>query len=281
MSAAIQLHPDIVSLTGECEKLRSWLCNLIEQQISLEEHVGPYLEAIYLERLGQLEFSLLQAQVENARLRRKLELSRIVTNRGEPLDKLQQQNIETRLDQEWQEWRINLNTEERRIKHAASRLAAPTLCPEATQKLKTIYRKLVRLIHPDMTVDETPAYHQYWQEIQHAYRNGDLDYLEILSEMVHGEADAAFTPDISPIEQARHEKQRLTRLLESQIRRLNRISNSPPLSHENQLRDTDWITKKQSELSAAIRQEVELHIKLQQALKDLTTYSSTENVSLH
>jgi len=281
MKSSAIVHPQIQALIRECENLRLQLSRLLEEQAMLEEHTRPYLEAIYLEALGHLEFRLLQAQADNSRLRRRLELSRAIVNRGERLTDAERSQIDIQLEQEWREWKQCLAAEERRLKEAEIRLATPFLSEIALHTLKTLYRKAVRLIHPDATGFETPAYRKYWNEVQQAYRRSDIAYLEILYDILSRRAVPAVEAETSRIEETEREHQRLTRLLKTQVERLARIRSAPPYRYETHLQDPDWICGKQAELKAAIHREEETHRRLLNALNELSRHIHPGQPALH
>ena len=282
MNTSLRLHPEVATLQRACEELRCRLSKLHEEQSRLEEHVRPYLEALYLDSLGSLELALLQAQADNARMRRRLELIRARTNHGTRLDERVLQAIEAQLAIEWQEWQQRLAEKERGINSAKARLSAPRLTPAENEKLKTLYRRLVRRLHPDITRTETRAYQQYWQEIQYAYQCGDVEYLDILAELLlkSGEASAADDKPVSCLD-IDGEHQRLTRLLSVQVGRLAALRASPPFCHGSRLLDPAWMLAKQVELRAAIEAEAATRERLRQALDELIMDASTAVPAIH
>jgi hypothetical protein len=271
----MQVHPYIRVATSRCEALRAQLASLLAQQATLLEHTVPQLEALYLKCLGQLEFTLFEAEVANACLRRRLELLRAILNRGEALTPARRLDIEGQIRTEQFEWEEQLRADERKIEEALRRLSAPTLPPEDAQALKSLYRRLVRQLHPDVTGGETGNYRRYWNEVQEAYRNGDLDYLEVLAEAIERtDVPAGTSSAPALIEAAEEEVRRLENLVQNQIERLAALRSRPPLCYEPQLRDPEWVAGKKQELADAIRQEEALHRTLLDELRLIEGESS-------
>lgn len=48
-------------------------------------------------------------------------------------------------------------------------------------RLKDLYRRLVRLLHPDSTGKDTPRLRELWHELQEAYRTRDLERMEAVA----------------------------------------------------------------------------------------------------
>ena len=278
---ALDIHPDVLTLQARCNTLRGRLSELLEMESTLAEHVAPHLEAIYLEQLGRLELTLLQAQARNASLRRRLELIRAYLNRGEIISLARWDAIEAQIRREQFEWEERLRADERRLREATLRLSAPRLGERQVLRLKQLYRRLVRQLHPDMTGRETLQYRKYWNEVQIAYRNGDLHYLELLAEAINiGEGMDESVP-ITMIEQLEQEIGRLERLVQSQIERIANLRNRPPLCYERQLSDAGWVEQKRRDLAAAIRRENETQKLLEDELRMLLPYQSGNAGTLH
>jgi hypothetical protein len=55
--------------------------------------------------------------------------------------------------------------------------AQNSLAKTREQQIKSIYRKLVQVLHPDRASEDNPGRRLYWQETQDAYRSGDLPRL--------------------------------------------------------------------------------------------------------
>ena len=240
----------------------------------MKEHTAPWLEAKYLECLGQLEFTLFEAEVANACLRRRLDLLRAILNRGEALSAARRLDIETQIRTEQFEWEEQLRADERKLQEALQRLAAPTLSAAESQNLKHLYRRLVRRLHPDVTGGETECYRKYWHEVQGAYQTGNLEYLAILAEVIEGQEPGPDATSPAVIESAEIETQRLESLVQIQIDSLAELRNRPPLSYEQQLRDPAWIAAKKKELSEAIRREEASHRALMDQLRLIEAESS-------
>ena len=276
---AITLHPEFAKQLERRGRLREQLVHLLEAEAELINHVGPYLEALYLEALGQLELALLQQQAENARLRRQIELLRARLNRGESLDRKTMEHITQQLEVELTAWRHRLRAQEQALKEAQAYRESPPLSRNELEAIKALYRKLVRQLHPDMTGGESPAFRKYWHEVQRAYRGCDLAYLEILAEVV-GQEDLRPSPEDPDID-LRTEIEKLERLLANQAEKLARLRQQAPYCYEERLRDESWIAARQAGLREQIAVEEGQHARLSQALDGLLQQHVGETATLH
>ncbi len=63
----------------------------------------------------------------------------------------------------------------------AARHFPPQAAAAPDSRLKDLYRRLVRLLHPDSTGTDTPRARELWHELQEAYRTHDLDRMEAVA----------------------------------------------------------------------------------------------------
>jgi hypothetical protein len=79
---------------------------------------------------------------------------------------------------------------------ANTRAKAPPPEKQGAERLKEIYRQLVRRLHPDTRKDSSPSATALWHEVQDAYATGNLERLETifaLSEMTEQTFSATTT----------------------------------------------------------------------------------------
>ena len=92
--------------------------------------------------------------------------------------------------------------------------AAPP--PPAAQRLKELYRTLVRRLHPDSQREMTPQKTEWWHQAQAAYEAGDVAQLEVILTLCEiGESGTTAHTSASLL-------QRITAQLKSSLRELKR-----------------------------------------------------------
>jgi len=92
--------------------------------------------------------------------------------------------------------------------------AAPPV--HATQRLKELYRAVVRRLHPDSQREMTAQKTEWWHQAQAAYEAGDADQLEVILTLCEiGESGSTALTSISLL-------QRITAQLKSSLREIKR-----------------------------------------------------------
>ncbi len=97
-----------------------------------------------------------------------------------------------------------------------SALGADAPPPPTAQRLKELYRTLVRLLHPDSQREMTPQKTEWWHQAQAAYEAGDVAQLEVILTLCEiGESGTTAHTSASLL-------QRITAQLKSSLRELKR-----------------------------------------------------------
>lgn len=95
----------------------------------------------------------------------------------------------------------------------------------ATSRLKDLYRKLVRQLHPDLHGEQTAQEREFWHQAQAAYQAGDVERLEALA----GRIDLGLTgaADHLPVQILLRMARELRESLQSLQRQLSQAKNHP------------------------------------------------------
>jgi hypothetical protein len=95
--------------------------------------------------------------------------------------------------------------------HAESAAAA-----HASTRLKELYRKLARRLHPDVHREMTAQKTEWWHQAQAAYEAGDVEQLEVLLTLSEiGESGTTAHTSVSML-------QRITARIKSSLREIKR-----------------------------------------------------------
>lgn len=234
------LHADQLLLN----ELRNQLARLIGQKETLENHQKPMLVAIYNREIGVFEFKLLQLQAVLRRMKRKVEMLTVKANQGEMIDASIIRAVEDQLDREFAKWKKALLERETQLQK--SKRLLDTLQPmsnEDSRKLKSIYRKICKLIHPDITASMHLA-DRFWMQAQKAYADGDIDQLEVLLILIlkSTEEDSQYH-----INQA-DDQERLQKLICSLAEKLESMKKQLPYCYADKIMDSEWVNQKQKSL---------------------------------
>ena len=237
------------SQAAEIERLSIQLAAILETIEQMVNKEKPYLLALYQARLGNLEYELLKLQVECRALQQRIELATARLNRGELLTEQHLQAIETEVTQELANWYEQLKQQEQTIKAGIVYLnSLSAIDAKTAQRAKQLYRRLARLLHPDVSPENQALFERYWQAVQDAYRQIDADLLEALLQLVESAAlqtrNNQETPDEMII--------RLKALIEQQSERWTQLLNQMPFCWATQLQDENWMCERQAMLQQSI-----------------------------
>ena len=103
-------HEDSL-LIGEIDTLSLQLAALLDNLEQMQQKEKPYLLALYQTRLGELEYHLLNLQVEYRALRRRIEQAVALLNRGEMLTQQILSDIEAQVKRDLLVWQTQISAQ--------------------------------------------------------------------------------------------------------------------------------------------------------------------------
>ncbi len=180
-SKQLILSPEYEKLKNEVEKMRIELSMLYLERDELLFVICVNIETAYLLEFGSLEYNVYKAECAVLRLKRKIDLFQAKINRQE---KIVLSEIENLLDEEFKEYQEKLNEQMEKINDALRRSKAKFLTDEENEELKRLYRKIVKVLHPDINPNITKEEFKLLQNAIEAYKIGDLKALRIISELI-------------------------------------------------------------------------------------------------
>ena len=121
------------------------------------------------------------------------------------------------------------------------------------KELKSLYRKIVKVLHPDNKKNRTPKDDELLMVAKKAFEEGNLERLRQIAEMIEDEdIEKRFKDTPEDIEALKNLKTRLqTRLMYLQ-REVKRIKNSFPYNEKDFLANEEAVAAKQEELRKII-----------------------------
>ena len=247
------VFPDLEKLKSEVEKMRTELSMLLLERDELQFVICKNIETEYMLKLGSIEYKAYKAQCAALRLKRKIELIQAKKNRQE---KVIISAIEETLDSEFAEYQKQLNEQIDKMNDALKRSKAEVLSNEDNKKFKKLYRKIVKALHPDINPDVSEAQVQLFDNAVSAYKNGDLNTLKIIGEMVGNSPLPEQHKDA--LTQLNEEKERLQNLLKVIRDSIEQIKSKYPYTMKEIIEDEEQTEQKKKELENILSQYNEL-----------------------
>lgn len=259
-------HPEYVKLTLEIEELRGQLTGLLSLHDELLFHSCKNIEAEYMIKVGSLEYKIFEQECQILRLKRKMELIQMAINRGETYDI---NFIERLLDKEYAEYQQRLNEQATQLKAALDRIEARVLSTEENAELKTLYRGLVKKLHPDLNPGQSDKERTLFLKVIHAYENGDLDMLRTL-DTLSGDIETIL-PDTgaSGLEMLTKHRIVLEDKMQEVSKRIELIRSSFPYNQKEFLADEEQIKQRQTMLRQRLKDLKIIFSQLKERLEEM------------
>lgn len=247
------VFPDFEKLKNEVERMRTELSMLLLERDELQFVICKNIETEYMLKLGSIEYRAYEAQCLSLRLKRKIELIQAKKNRQE---KVIISAIEETLDTEFAEYQKQLDEQINKMNEALKRSKAEVLTDEENKELKKLYRKIVKALHPDINPDVSETQVNLFDNAVQAYKNGDLNTLRIISEMVGNSPLPEQHKDA--LTQLKEEKERLQHLLKAIRDSIEQIKSEYPYTMKEIIEDEEQTEQKKKELENILSQYNEL-----------------------
>lgn len=230
--------------------------NLLLERDQLNKEAGQIWTA-YLRIFGKLISDNYEEKLECIKCKKIIAYYQNALNHGGVVDSVA---MERYLEKEMAEYYANLN---RMIKENEKANNAGISTPYEVQRAKILYRRLAKLIHPDLNpeTDKSDILMELWQRIQIAYHHNDVKELSELEVLVRkalkdlgSEEVRADIPDIiEKIDEVRSEINMITNTEPYSLRYLVENENARENKIAELKEELETYQKYRKELEAVIR----------------------------
>jgi hypothetical protein len=187
-------------------------------------------------------------EIEAARLKREIELVQAMVNAGREID---YGVIEEALSGEFADWQAKL--EEQAQGFAEDRRVLDHLIdPGTTERIRKVFRILVRRLHPDLHPEQATRDAELWHRVLAAYEANDLDELDALEVLTRKEEMPSVNPSGNAVDVLRDEISSRRAQLDRLLNRMADMRKRWPFDQIALLDDKEATKSKQTELDQRI-----------------------------
>ena len=219
---------------------------LYERRECMITYERVHLTAVYAELIGRYQLEAFEIETAVRKLKRTSELIQAQRNRGESVN-MNTINRTVELEFAEQERQLQMQLEE--LKQARAYLESPHLCEEESAELKSLYRALMKRLHPDWNPNQTDQEKDLFLRAKAAYNSCDLQELRNILLMCDMKS---MIDDLAPDEMdARIAKLELS--LKDIQQRIDHLNSTFPFTYRDKLKDEEWIAAEQGKLQEKIQ----------------------------
>ncbi|MFT9040202.1 J domain-containing protein [Schleiferilactobacillus harbinensis] len=179
--ANIIISPQVTILARRLQWIKLLWIDAVTAYDTLQLQTIPQMEARYWVIFGPLESQSYGLFVKISELKYTILLMRKALNRGNQPDMKQ---ITAQVATKFASFRQKLAQRQQQVKNAQEYLANPELTVAETQEITTLYKQLVKALHPDLHPDQDDNEQQLFLLAVQAYEHGDLIQMRKLANVL-------------------------------------------------------------------------------------------------
>lgn len=240
---------DSGSLKKDIKELRSKLSDLLSERDEIIYTECKNIKMEYMLEIGYLENKVYGLSVTYQRLKRKKELVQACIYREKTIDI---NVIEEILDTQFKSYQKRIKDKMSELTEAIDRKKSKQLSDEELKLFKSMYRKIVKKLHPDVHPNATDEDKELFIRAVMAYDAGDLETMKIIYEVVASDNDDNEDMPKTVLELA-EERARLEGLIDSVNKSIDEIKNSYPYNLRVYLDDDSIKRQRQAQLRRDIK----------------------------
>ncbi len=245
-------------------ELKKTLTDLVYEKDNLKFVICENIKTQYMLNFGSLEYNLYKAYCKYLRLRRKKEMIQAKKNRQESIDI---ETIEKDLDDEFAEYKKVLDGKISDMKEALKRSEMDFLTDEEEILIKTLYKKIVKKIHPDINPAITEEEKEFFYKATDSYKNGDLMTIQTIYDIVISNEDT--DKEALSDKALKDEVKRLEGLIGKIQKDIDLIKSQPPYTWKEFVEDKNKRADKLKELKNNLEAYEEAIRTQEEYIKDL------------
>lgn len=235
-----------IELNRELENLHAAFVECFMEHKHLVEDIAPILTALYLEKLGRYQLTLLERQTELSRIKMKISMIHAALNRNEQpnlaaIDK----EINERLEKYYKEIAQRSADLER-----ANGILNSLLPEEDAKKLREVFVVLCKRLHPDLNPGQNPQDADLFVKVKAAYDLQQLEELQRILLYLDTEKSSDFMGNSGDTKRERIAY--LHKSIESMQEKISLLRKTFPFDMEVILKDEDSLAQRREEIEEMI-----------------------------
>lgn len=152
------------------------MAELFLEYEELVNHIGPEIEYKYILNFGFLEIKLYELEIEINKLKKKIQIIQKELNHQ---NKISIHEIDSKLEELFKAYDENLKKQKEDY-GKLSESEKQYLSKEDTTRLKEMYRKIVKVLHPDLKTNVSETEKTLFNQATFAFKVGDLETVEMI-----------------------------------------------------------------------------------------------------
>lgn len=240
----IILFPELERLNKRLYKLKDILSELLTKKDFIVFVVNKNIEAIYNIECAALYYELDKNILEYKRLRKILHLIQIEINHER---KVNIDTINNKIDKDIFDYNKLYKDYLDKINKALDHCSSDKLTDKESTEIKDAYRKIVKIIHPDINPDITPEEEAILRKTTIYYKNGMLTEIKAILEVVLSGSKFENNKKAN-IEEVKEDIIRLKKLISIQKSEIKKIKNSYPYIYKSLLKDRNKLEQHKNDL---------------------------------
>lgn len=230
--------------------------------VKLREATGIRVE--YTEKIGQYECKQYELYLHFEEIKHKIEMVQARINRGEPID---MDEINCQVADILEAYYDKLNGMRVQVLEMNGFQYGIVVDIADRAKIKQIYRKLMKMLHPDVCDVNLDFDPELWEKAQDAYKRNDLDTLLMIKDIV---GETVSTP-LEERESLELEEMlgRMDLAIARYKNKLEEIRKTFPFTEQEHLKNDTWVRGRQEELKKSIQEYEQSIAFLSAALSNL------------
>ena len=260
------VSPVYEQLKKEIEELRRQLSESLFELDQLRLVVCVNIETEYMLQVGDLELKVFKAECEYLRLKRKMELIQKNVNYMQDVD---MERIERQLDEEFQSFNEKLEEKMKMVNEALFSGELKSLDEMQMTEIRSLYRKIVRKLHPDMNPDLSEEEYRLFLNAVNAYKNGDLRAIRLIYRMIEDDEEEYIC---SSADEYRQLKYQLEDSLDDVTERIEQIKSQYPYIYQDILQDSNRVKQLRQEYERQLEEYADASKVMKERIDNLLGY---------